>query len=314
MNIVLRKLGFLCNAPTGRVGWHSHMMAPAPILRDTHTIRVFVGGWSSDGISSIWYVDLDRRNPAIVRGYASAPVLTSGCDGCFDENGVFPAHVCPMPDGRLFLYYTGFQLGHKIRHYNFGGLAISVDGGESFRRHSEAPILDRADEGLFVRAGQSVVSDAAGGFHAVYSAGSGWHPCGGALRPVYDVFYQHTPDGITMAARGRRILACDLAREHGLGRPQLIRLGPSHVVFYTRRVIADMRYSWGLAYSSDLQQWTRADALVEALPFGAPGEFDHSMMYFPAYLPTSATGGLVFYAGDSFGRGGLGAVELQLCP
>ena len=54
------------------------------------------------------------------------------------------------------MYYTGFQLGHKIRHYNFGGLAISKDGGDTFKRYSQAPIMDRADEGLFVRAGQSI--------------------------------------------------------------------------------------------------------------------------------------------------------------
>ena len=47
---------------------------------------------------------------------------------------------------KIYLYYTGFQTGVNVPHYNFGGLAISEDG-ENFKRVSSAPILDRSDEG-----------------------------------------------------------------------------------------------------------------------------------------------------------------------
>ena len=48
----------------------------------------------------------------------------------FDDNGVFPGHV-NLFSNKIFLYYTGFQLGKKVRHYNFGGLAISNRNGSS---------------------------------------------------------------------------------------------------------------------------------------------------------------------------------------
>ncbi len=287
-------------------------MAPAPIRRGDRTIRVYLGAWTADKISRVGYVDVDAEDPAKILGVSEKPVLDIGRDGCFDENGVFPAHAYDLGDGRIYLYYTGFQLGHKIRHYNFGGLAISVDGGDSFTRHSEAPLLDRADEGLFVRAGQSIERADGGGYHVVYSAGSSWHPCKGELRPVYDVFYQRSGDGLTLADKGRKIIACDFAVEHGLGRPQIIRLGEYFYVFYTRRIIKNMRYFMGCARSTDCVAWERVDALFDDIAFGGEGEFDSEMVYFPAAVKTSETRAWIFYSGNYYGRDGMGAIEVSI--
>ncbi len=307
-----KKLGFVFKPEGHQDWWRSHTMAPAPILLNENTVRVYMGCWTDDKISRIGYVDVQADDPQRVIGTSTAPVLDIGRDGCFDENGVFPAHAYRFDDGRVYLYYTGFQLGHKIRHYNFGGLAISEDGGQTFRRHSEAPVMDRADEGLFVRAGQSIERAEDGGFHVIYSAGSSWHMCQGELRPVYDVFYQKSPDGITLAKAGRKIVSCDLSVEHGLGRPQIIRLGDAHYAFYTRRIIEDMRYFIGCARSTDGVHWERIDHVFDHIPYGKPGEFDGEMIYFPAVVKTSETRALLFYSGNYFGRDGMGVMELEL--
>lgn len=287
-------------------------MAPAPVDIGNGTIRVYLGCWTEDKVSRIGYVDVLSSDPTRVVGISEAPVLDIGRDGCFDENGVFPAHVYRHNDGRVHLYYTGFQLGHKIRHYNFGGLAVSNDGGHTFQRHSEAPIMDRADEGLFVRAGQSIEHASDGGFHVIYSAGSSWHLCNGELRPVYDVFHQWSPDGIQLSKDGRKILSCDLAVEHGLGRPQIVRWGGLYYAFYTRRVIENMRYFMGCARSHNGVEWERIDQVFDGVSYGLPGEFDCEMIYFPAVIPVSTKKAILFYSGNYFGRDGLGAVELEL--
>ena len=285
------------------------MMAPAPIILNNKTIRIYAGCWSGERISRIGYVDVDIEQPTRVLNVSSSPVLDIGRDGCFDENGVFPAHVYRHDKETVFLYYTGFQLGHKIRHYNFGGLAISNDGGSTFKRYSEAPIMDRADEGLFVRAGQSIEKDKTG-FHVVYSAGSSWFPCNNELRPCYDVYYQHSPDGITLGKSGRKIIACDQSVEHGLGRPQIIRLGDCLLAFYTRRIIDGMRYFMGCATSKDGISWTRQDNLFDDVKFGSPDEFDHEMIYFPAVVKISDTKAFLFYNGNNYGEGGMGVMEI----
>lgn len=307
----IRKIGFVFKPSGSQAWWASHAMAPAPILLDDKTIRVFLGCWTKEKISRIGYVDVAREDPTKVLSVSERPVLDIGRDGCFDENGVFPAHVSVLDDGRVFLYYTGFQLGHKIRHYNFGGLAISEDGGRAFKRYSQAPVMDRADEGLFVRAGQSIETADEGGYHVVYSAGSSWHPCAGELRPVYDVFYQKSPDGIALARAGRKIVSCDLSVEHGLGRPQIIRLGEFFYVFYTRRIIKNMKYFLGCARSKNGQDWERQDDLFSSVPYGSEKDFDSEMVYFPAVVKVSDDKAFLFYSGNDYGRDGMGVMEVS---
>lgn len=309
--IKIKKLGFIFKPDSKLNWWHSHAMAPSPILLNHNTIRVYLGCWDKSGISRIGYIDVEKNNPKIVKSVSDHCVLNIGEDGCFDENGVFPAHTFNFGNGTVYLYYTGFQLGHKIRHYNFGGLAISKDNGQTFERYSKAPILDRSDEGLFVRAGQSI-EKSENGFHIVYSSGSSWHMCSGKPRPVYDIFYQHSLDGIKTNKSGKKIISCNLEIEHGLGRPQIVKIGDYFYCFYTRRIIEDMRYFLGVSRSRDCLTWERIDNVFNTIDFGKYSEFDSEMIYFPAVVKISDSKVLLFYSGNYFGRDGIGVIEIYL--
>ena len=306
MNKTWRKRGFIFKADAINDWWHSHTMAPSAILLDARRIRIFCGCWNASKISSIGFVDVDSNDPIRILEVSQQPVLGSGRPGTFDDNGVFPAHAS-LHHGEVYLYYTGFQLVDKIRYTNFGGLAKSTDG-RHFTRVSEAPILDRADEGLHVRAGQSVVEDH-GIFKTCYSAGTGWELIEGQFRPRYDVFYQESLDGITYQKEGTCIVRCDPSVEHGLGRPQIARLGGDYYVFYTRRIKQDMKYQVGCAVLSDGREWRRIDDWVD-LPFGSSGEFDSEMVYFPSVVQAGDRA-FLFYCGNHFGRDGLGYAELE---
>lgn len=301
------KKGKIFECPGKWAWWHSHTMAPSAVQVNDDLIRVFIGCWDNKGISRIGYVDVDANSPRNVLHVSEKPVLDIGEDGMFDENGVFPAHATII-DGQTYLYYTGFQLGHKIPHYNFGGLAISADG-ERFDRVSRAPILDRADEGLFVRAGQSVLRDS-GIYRMCYSVGSGWANVGGKRRPTYDIAYQESSGPLLSSSKGRIILRGDTSIEHGLGRPQLFKYRSKYYIFYTRRTL-DMKYTFGAAESSDCIVWSRLDNEL-AISHSVDG-FDSQMMYFPSvvYLPKSDKH-LLFYCGNDFGKTGIGYMELFL--
>lgn len=306
---ITKKIGYIFSPSGLSYGWKSHAMAPTAVILN-NKIRVFLGGWDANNISRISYIDLDITNPTKILNISEKFVLDIGDDGCFDENGVFPAHAYKINSNTIYLYYTGFQLGSKVRHYNFGGLAISNDGGDTFSRLGKSPILDRQEEGLFVRAGQSIYPDDESGYHSVYSAGSSWFECGGEQRPVYDIFYQKTFDGKVMKNKGIKIIESDFNYEHGLGRPQIIKFSDWYYCFYTRRIIKDMKYFLGAARSKNLLEWERIDGVFDELNFGKKGEFDSDMIYFPSILKISDTQGLIFYSGNYFGKGGLGAFEM----
>lgn len=284
--------------------WKSHAMAPSAVQISKNTIRVYLGCWDSYGISRIGYLDLDSGDPSVIQHISKEPVLDVGRDGTFDENGVFPGHATII-EGKVFLYYTGFQLGLKVRYHNFGGLALSDDGIE-FQRVSEVPVLDRSDEGLSVRAGQSVLFED-GLFKSWYSAGSEWVDVGGKLRPTYNVFHSTSKDGLNFGRSGQLCVSCDQRVEHGLGRPQIVRIADGYLLFYTRRIVEDMKYWMGVSRSEDGINWERIDEEI-GISHSRSG-WDSEMLYFPSLIQTDEKTYL-FYSGNEFGREGFGYAEL----
>lgn len=304
------KKGFICKPEHVSDWWHSHAMAPSAVAIDDNTLRVYVCAWPGEPCGRIGFIDTSAQDPTRVIGMAKKPVLDIGVPGTFDDNGVFPAHAILLPGGIIRLYYTGFQHSTKttIDHLSFGGLAISTDGGTTFSKVSQAPILDRADEGLHIRAGLSVWQ-AAKGYHCVYSAGTGFRKVGGKLRPIYEIYYQFSSDGISFEPRGRKIVSLDSSSEHGLGRPQLFQMGGVWYVFYTRRTL-NMKYHMGCAWSLDLMRWERCDSWLATIPHGPKGNFDSEMVYFPSVVQTRKDT-FLFYSGNEFGREGMGYAVLE---
>jgi hypothetical protein len=309
-SIVFEKLGFVYSrneAPENH-WWQSHTMAPTAIEHGDEVIRVYLGCWDVNGISRIGWIDVDKNDPTKVLNVCDSPALDIGEDGCFDENGVFPGHAFKFED-KVILYYTGFQLGQKIRHYNFGGAAVSNDG-DVFTRLSKSPVLDRSEEGLFVRAGQSVIVKD-GIFHTVYSAGSSWVDVAGNLRPVYDVIYQTSTSPFNFDNIGNLVIKHDSRVEHGLGRPQIIELNGEIYIFYTRRKL-DMKYSFGFSrFSTNDLVSHRLDYQMN-IDHSEIG-FDSEMIYFPSVVQVKTTGRVfLFYSGNGFGGKGLGVMELHI--
>ena len=147
------KLG-LVYGPDGSMPWaKSHAMIPTPFRLSEHVIRVFVTFCDDMGIGRPGYVDVSARDPLMVLGVSQEPLLDLGRPGTFDENGLLVCCVTDVGDGRMHMYYVGFELGTKIRYRLLTGLAISNDGGNSFTRYAQTPILERSPEELFFRCG-----------------------------------------------------------------------------------------------------------------------------------------------------------------
>ena len=300
-----KKQGLIFKKDLGEGWWKSHAMAPSAIFWKG-SIRIFFGAWDENPVSRITYIDVDPIDPSNILRVKNSPILDIGDDGMFDDNGVFPAHASIM-HGRIYLYYTGFQKGQKVAHYNFGGLAIS-DDGDNFLRVSKAPILDRKDEGLLVRAGQSVIQSQ-GKYKSVYSIGNGFKYVGGKERPTYDVAYQESNSAVEFLSVGQKILSCDYTIEHGLGRPQIIEINDRTFIFYTRRML-NMKYFIGCAVQNDSGEWVKNDDIFSEVKHSVDG-FDSEMIYFPSVVFVPTTGKyLLFYNGNNFGEDGIGFLEL----
>lgn len=275
-------------------------MLPTPVDREAEgSIRVYVTFCDSKGIGRPGFIDLDRRTFAVLR-VSGEPLLDIGESGTFDENGVLPTSVVTIDDRHSLMYYVGYELGTKIRYRMLTGLAISEDGGETFRRHSTVPILERSPSELFFRCGP-FVRKTHDGFDMWYIAGNSWVNVGGKPLPEYRIKHLGSTDGLTWAAEGEVAIDITEADEHGFGRPWVVPTESGLRMFYSVRRRSFAAYRLGYADSYDGKTWHRKDSDL-GLDVG-PDAYDSQAIMYAAPLDIDGRT-YCFYNGNDFGRDG----------
>ena len=302
-----KKLGIVWK-PDGSSAWaKTHAMAPTPFRLNDKVIRVFVTCLDDKGRGRPGYVDVAANCPTHVLGVLARASLEIGEPGNFDDNGLVAISIVQAEPGALLMYYAGFELCTQIRYRIFTGLAVSEDGGATFKRHSRSPILDRTDDELFFRCGPFAMFDG-GMFKLWYVAGSEWSDINGRSMPVYDLRYQESKDGIYWAPKGQLSMAIAGKDEYGFGRPWVVKQGPNdYQLFYSIRRRSLAAYRLGYAESKDGINWIRKD---EELGLDVtPGEFDSDAIMYSAVISVGDKT-YCFYNGNNFGEQGFAVAEL----
>jgi hypothetical protein len=295
----------LIYGPSGNSWWAQRWaLQPTPLLRADGTIRVFVGFRTREGVSRVGFVDVSAENPAQVLAVSPEPVLDIGVPGAFDENGVVPCAVVER-DGKLYLYYAGYQLGQKVKFFVFGGLAISEDGGASFKRHSQVPICDRTDDEMFFRVIHTMMLDN-GRWRAWYGAGSSFTLEDGRQLPNYNIRHAETGDGLTLS-RNFSMCVDTNGGEYRVGRPYVIKRADAYRMFYCAGTAA-RSYRLAYAESADGIAWTRRDHEI-GIDVSTSG-WDSEMQAYPSLI-TYRNRVYLFYNGNNYGEDGFGYAELE---
>lgn len=301
------KLGIVY-APTGElISAKTHAMVPTPFLLNENTIRVFVTLCDAGMVGRPGFVDVDARNPLRILRIAESPLLEVGAPNNFDEHGLVTCSVTRGPDGRLFLYYAGFERCQTIRYRLLTGVAVSDDNGETFHRVRETPALERSDDELYFRGGPFVIFDS-GVFKMWYVAGSEWEDIDGKQMPVYELRYLESPNGIDWGPKGETVLPITGPDEHGFGRPWVTQNEDgSSSLFYSVRRRSLRAYRMGYATSADGRQWIRKD---EELGLDVtPGSFDSDAIMYAATISVHGKT-WCFYNGNGFGEDGFAVARL----
>jgi hypothetical protein len=302
-----RKLGRVYCAD-GQHEWaRSHGYCPTPFLPlDGGRIRVLCAFLDADRVGRCGWVDVALDDPTQVIGVSASPVLEVGAPGTFDEHGVTPLSIVRLPDDTLRLYYAGWQRGLGVRYTLFLGAAESDDDGASFRRVSEAPVLDRADGELHTRTG-ALVSLTAGQWQMWYAGGSEWVGTGTAAKPRYSLRYAASTDGIVWPRSGRVCLEPGPG-ELGFGRPCIRRLEGVLEMWYSLRTV-ERGYDLGYATSVDGIGWVRQDHAA-GLQRGVAGSWDADMIGLSCLLELGPET-LMFYNGNGYGSTGFGVAVAE---
>lgn len=301
-----RKMG-LIYCPSGEHKWDKHSaLTPTPIMINANTVRIYAGFRDDEGVSRICYVDVDADNPSSIINVSKKPVLNIGASGAFDDNGVILGDIISF-NNKLYMYYVGFQLVKKAKFLAFTGLAISKDGGNHFYRYSEAPVLDRSNEGLYIRAIHSVLieNDI---FKIWYAAGNGWEIINNVPYPQYYIKYMESKDGIHFEKEGLTCINPNKDKfEYRIGRPRVYKVKGKYIMYYTYGTTKG-DYLAGYAESNDGKIWIRKDEEVGIIL--SKNGWDSMHLCYPAII-SHHDKTYMFYNGNDMGKTGFGYAILE---
>jgi hypothetical protein len=209
-------------------------------------------------------------------------------------------------DGRLWLYYMGWQRTARVPYLLFTGLARSEDDGRTFQRHAPVPVFDRTPAEPVMRSGAFVLPVERGGLRAWYSAAGGWIEAGGRTRPSYGLRYAESEDGVAWPAEGAVCLEPAGPDEYGLARPFVLDDGDRLRMWFSVRSHS-RGYRLGYAESADGIAWERRDELagIDVSSDGWDSEMVHS-----CWVQPTRHGTYLFYNGNNYGETGFGVAAL----
>jgi len=234
-------------------------------------------------------VQLDRFDPD--------PVVSPGPLGGFDDRGTTMASIVGEGDGRL-LFYSGWSLGVTVPFYFFTGLAVSEDGGGSFRRHSDAPLLDRSPADPYLNGSPFVLREDSR-WRMWFVTGSGWED-GSPPSHRYRIGYAESGDGIAWDRDGTVAIDYGDESEHSISRPCVVRGDDRYRMWFAAR---GESYRLGYAESADGIAWERDDSRAGLDP--TAGDWDGEMVAYP-FVCSHRGFDYLFYNGNGYGRSGIG--------
>jgi hypothetical protein len=298
------KMG-LIYCPDGKYPWAKHTaMYPTPLfMEDSNILRIYVGFRDGNGVGRIGYVDVDADDPSHVLDVSKKPSLDIGVDGCFDDNGVIP-NMAIKREGKLFLYYHGYQIPQKVKFLGFGGLAFS-NNYETFARYKHVPIMDRDDEDFIVRVPLSMLYEN-GIWKVWYVGGSGFRTEGERILPLYTIKYTESDDGISFNKPGQVCIQLQ-GDEYRAGRCCVIRDSGIYKMFgCTATKLKGYRMTY--AESKNGVNWERKDDEV-GIDVSSNG-WDSKMIGYP-YVAKIKGKTFMFYNGNDYGKEGFGYAVLE---
>lgn len=301
-----KKLGLIFELSKHDIPWlQSHAMMPLALeLNDK--IRVYFTGRHIDGKSRISFFDLNKYNIEEVIYIHDKPLLEVGPIGTFDDCGTVGTFVLKH-DEKVYLYYNGYNVRNTVPWSNSIGLAISNDGGMTFQKAFDGPILDRFKLDPYFCISPSIIKYD-NFWHMWYTSGTGWINIEGRKEPVYDIKYASSKNGIDWQREGEVCIAQENIEEC-VARASVLKQEDNLKMWFIYRGSRDFRdgsdsYKIGYAESSihNPTKWLRDDE-KSGISLG-PEHFDDKMQAYPCVLAVGQKK-YFFYNGNGFGKDGV---------
>lgn len=258
-----------------------------------------------DGKSHPFYIDVEKGNPSNVLYESTEPILKLGKLGQFDVSGIMPTEIIDV-DNVKYLYYIGWTTRIDVPYHNSLGLAISEDGGNTWRKISEGPVLSTSfNEPGYV--GTISIIQNNNLYYGYYLSCREWRVFDDKPEPIYDIKYATSIDGINWKPTGTAISLEN--NEGGISKASVLKLNDRYLMWYSVRMENDYRtnidnsYRIRCAESYDLINWKKIDIL--GLDIDLESDWENIMVEYP-HVIEHENKLFMFYNGNGFGKTGIG--------
>ena len=289
-----------------KIPWmKSHAMIPTADHVQGNVFRVYFSPRDEQNRSNTAWIEIDITDPTNILGISQDPVLACGELGSFDDSGTLASWVVNYQD-KKYLYYFGYNIGVTVLCRNFIGLAVSEDGGQTFRKFSRAPIMDRSEIDPFFAVTPCVLREE-NLWKMWYASGSKWSEQSHEKpRPNYHIKYAESLDGVHWNPTGIVCIDYKSEAEYAIARPTVFRDGDLYRMWFCCR---GQRYRIGYAESRDGKQWDRKDD--EAGITLSESGWDNETIAYP-FVFTHQSETYMLYNGNEYGKSGFGLAKLEM--
>ncbi len=294
-----KKMGLVFK-PDGRYSWMlTHATAPVVLDLGEGYYRIYFSSRNKSNCSHIGYVEINIRNPFDILNVSEQPVLSPGPLGYFDDHGVFTGSLIKY-NGAHYLYYLGWNPGARSPlFYSAVGIAISHDGGLTFKKQSKVPILDRSEHDPWTVLLPCIIREG-DCFRMWYGSGFRWEEHNGQLESFYHIKYAESRDGLHWNREGR--ICIDLKPgESNVAHPYVLHDNGIYKMWYSYNFTSGYRI--GYAESNDGYEWIRKDEEV-GISLSEKGWDSESISH--PYIIVYDHKKYMLYNGNDFGRNGFG--------
>ncbi len=284
---------------------HAQLPIVEPVSSDIW--RIYYSSRDQENHSRFSFIEVEAGHPENILRVAEQPLLELGELGSFDESGQMC--VCIVSHGDVkYLYYAGWCEKKRVPYHNSIGLALSMDGGETFTKYAPGPLFDsKPFEPYFT--GTACVRIDEGLWRMWYQSCTRWQVINGRPEPFYHIKYAESDDGISWRRQGKIAIDYKDPAEAGICSASIIQDGAVYKMWYCYRKAMGYRdnpdnsYRIGYAESEDGISWQRLDRQV-GIDVSEHG-WDSEMLAYPNVVIDKGRK-FLFYNGNGFGQTGFG--------
>lgn len=283
-----------------------HACVPIADKVNDEVLRIYFGPRDRQGRTRTAFIEVEADNPSNVLYVHDRPVLELGKLGTFDDSGAMPSCIVNH-NGKKYLFYIGWNVGVTVSYRNSIGLAVSEDGGLSFNRVFEGPVVDRNLLEPYFCASPYVIIDE-GKWKLWYASSTGWVVVNEKPEPIYQIKYAESDDGCHWVRNNTTCIEYTFEGEAN-ARPAVIKENGLYRMWYCFRGSIDYRtnkdqsYRLGYAESGDGIKWIRKDDVV-GIERSTEGWDSLMMEYCCVYEHKGRK--YMLYNGNGFGETGFG--------